>query len=260
VLLRIGFTQNNRGGGAHEIHPRRVLAERVSFEYGSPLGETDRSACVFRRSGHCQPGRFLCGKVPRRFVYCHQPIGGGAATVSDAIRAKETTGIAPIQDVGRYLFRVFLRKVAETRRSDAPFERASRVHSHLSNDSQVEELDSRLLLDRVLGQFDSVTREMILRRIEGHSWNEIASEFGLSNHAARVRFSKAVQRLRSQIESARNGVSESTPRKTQRYHRPRNSGAQRVVAFEIRLERMFTPAFYREFHQLLRSTRSTESF
>lgn len=183
-----------------------------------------------------------------------------AATVSDAIRAKETMGIAPIQDVGRYLFRVFLRKVAEARRSDAPFERASRVHSHLSNASQVEELDSRLLLDRVLGQFDSVTREMILRRIEGHSWNEIASEFLLSNHAARVRFSKAVQRLRSQIESARNGVSESTPRKTQRYHRPRNSRAQRVVALEMRLERMFTPAFYREFHQLLRSTRSTESF
>jgi hypothetical protein len=183
-----------------------------------------------------------------------------AATVSDAIRAKEAAGIAPIQDVGRYLFRVFLRKVAEAKRSEAPFERASRVHSHLSNASQVEKLDSQLLLDRILGQFDSVTREMILRRMEGHSWNEIALEFGLSNHAARLRFSKAIQRLRRHMETARNEGSESTPRKAQRYHRPRDSRAQRVVAFERRLERMFTPAFYREFHQLLRSTRSTESF
>lgn len=183
-----------------------------------------------------------------------------AATVTDAIRAKEATGIAPIQDVGRYLFRVFLRKVAEARRSEVPFEGASRVHSHLSNPSQVEEMDSQLLLDRILGQFDSVTREMIVRRIEGHSWDEIALEFGLSNHAARVRFSKAVQRLRSHMETARNGVSESTLRKTQRYHRPRDSRAQRVVAFERRLERMLTPTFYREFHQLLRSARSTVSF
>ena len=183
-----------------------------------------------------------------------------AATVSDAIRAKEAAGIAPIQDVRRYLFRVFLRKVAEARRSEAPFERASRVHSHLSNAIQVEELDGQLLLDGILAQFDSVTREMILRRIEGHPWNGIALEFGLSNHAARVRFSKAVQRLRSQMETARNGVSESTVRSTRKYPGPRDSCAQRVVAFERRLERMFTPAFYREFHQLLRSTRSTESF
>ena len=183
-----------------------------------------------------------------------------AATVSDAIRAKEAAGIAPIQDVGRYLFRVFLRKVAEARQSEALFQGTNHVHSHLSNASQVEELDSRLLLDRILGQLDSVTREMIVRRIEGHSWHEIALEFGLSNHAARVRFSKAVQRLRNHMETTRNGVSESTPRKTQRYHRPRNSRAQRVVAFERRLERMLTPTFYREFHQLLRSTRSTVSF
>jgi DNA-directed RNA polymerase specialized sigma24 family protein len=154
-----------------------------------------------------------------------------AATVSDAIRAKEVAGIAPIQDVHRYLFRVFLRKVAEARRSEAPFERASRVHSDLSNPSQVEELDSQLLLDRILAQFDSVTREMILRRIEGHPWHEIALEFGLSNHAARVRFSKAVQRLRSHMETVRNGVSESTVRSTKKYPGTRDSSAQRVVAF-----------------------------
>src|SRR2546429_5754176 len=37
-----------------------------------------------------------------------------AATVSEVIRAKEAAHIAPILDVRRYLFRVFLRNVADT--------------------------------------------------------------------------------------------------------------------------------------------------
>jgi len=36
-----------------------------------------------------------------------------AASVSEVIRTKEAAQIAPIRDVRRYLFRVFLRKVAE---------------------------------------------------------------------------------------------------------------------------------------------------
>jgi hypothetical protein len=38
-----------------------------------------------------------------------------ATAVSEAIRAKEATRIAPIRDVPSYLSRVFLRKVAGTR-------------------------------------------------------------------------------------------------------------------------------------------------
>src|SRR6266699_3787210 len=41
-----------------------------------------------------------------------------AATVSEVIRAKEAAQIAPIRDVRRYLFRVFLRKVADARRNE----------------------------------------------------------------------------------------------------------------------------------------------
>src|SRR5712692_5356941 len=75
-------------------------------------------------------------------------------------------------------------------------------------------LNSQILLDQLLGHFDSVTREMILRRIEGHSWGEIASEFELSNHAARVRFSKALQWLRTSVETSRNSSFESTLSRT----------------------------------------------
>lgn len=182
-----------------------------------------------------------------------------AATVSEVIRAKEAAQIAPIRDVRRYLFRVFLRKVAEARRNETTYEEVSQWHSHPSDDSHGDGLDSEILLDQILGHFDSVTREMILRRIEGHSWGEIASEFELSNHAARVRFSKALQWLRTSVETSRNGSLESTLPRTKKYYRPRDRKAQRIAAFERRLDRMFTPAFYREFHQLLKESRATAS-
>ena len=182
-----------------------------------------------------------------------------AATVAEVIRAKEAAQIAPIRDVRRYLFRVFLRKVAEARRNETPYEEISQWHSHPCDDSHGDGLDSQILLDQILGHFDSVTREMILRRIEGHSWGEIASEFDLSNHAARVRFSKALQWLRTSVETSRNGSLELTLPRTKKYYRPRDRKAQRVAAFERRLDRMFTPAFYREFHQLLAVTKTTGS-
>jgi hypothetical protein len=182
-----------------------------------------------------------------------------AASVSEVIRAKEAAQIAPIRDVRRYLFRVFLRKVAEVRRNGTTYEVLGHCHSHPCGNSRSEGLDSQILLDQILGHFDSVTREMILRRIEGHSWDEIASEFDLSNHAARVRFSKALQCLRTSVESSKNYRFESTPRRKVKYPRPRDRRPQRVAAFERRLERMFTPAFYREFHQLLAVTKTTGS-
>lgn len=182
-----------------------------------------------------------------------------AATVSEVIRAKEAAQIAPIRDVSRYLFRVFLRKVAEARRNETPFEEISQWYCHPCDDRHGDGLDSQVLLEQILGHFDSVTREMILRRIEGHSWGEIASEFELSNHAARVRFSKALQSLRTSLETSGNGGFKSTSPRTKKYHRPRDKKAQRVAAFERRLDRMFTPAFYREFYRLLKASRATES-
>src|SRR5260370_2401084 len=106
-----------------------------------------------------------------------------AASVSEVIQAKEAAQIAPIRDVRRYLFRVFLRKVAAARRNETPFEEISRWYSHPCDDSHGDRLDSEILLDQIFGHFDSVTREMILSRIEGHSWGEIAVEFAQSNHA-----------------------------------------------------------------------------
>src|SRR5260370_3202901 len=69
-----------------------------------------------------------------------------AANVSEAIRAKEAAQIAPIRDVRRYLFRVFLRKVAEARRNETPFEAISQLYSHPRDDSHGDRLDNQILL------------------------------------------------------------------------------------------------------------------
>src|SRR5467141_3480834 len=72
-----------------------------------------------------------------------------AATVSEVIRTKEVAQIAPIRDVRRYLFRVFLRKVADARRNETPFEEISQWYSYPDGDSHGDGLDSRILLDQI---------------------------------------------------------------------------------------------------------------
>src|SRR6266403_4330911 len=74
-----------------------------------------------------------------------------AATVSEVIRHKEAAQIAPIRDVRRYLFRVFLRKVAEARRNETSYQEASQRHSDPGDDSYVDGLNSQILLDQLLG-------------------------------------------------------------------------------------------------------------
>src|SRR6267154_4193284 len=63
-----------------------------------------------------------------------------AASVSEVIQAKEAAQIAPIRDVRRYLFRVFLRKVAAARRNEIPYEEISQWYSHPCDDSHGDRL------------------------------------------------------------------------------------------------------------------------
>jgi hypothetical protein len=55
-------------------------------------------------------------------------------------------------------------------------------------------LHADLLLNKVLEACGRVGRDMVLRRLEGFGWDEIGEEFGISGHAARVRFSKRLLR------------------------------------------------------------------
>jgi len=58
-----------------------------------------------------------------------------------------------------------------------------------------------VLLDEVMAACDKVTQEIALRRLEGFSWNEIGDRHGISAHAARLRFSKALKRTRETLKT-----------------------------------------------------------
>jgi DNA-directed RNA polymerase specialized sigma24 family protein len=52
---------------------------------------------------------------------------------------------------------------------------------------------------------DKVTQEITLRRLEGFSWKEIGDRYGISAHAARIRFSKALKRVRKTLKGRGEG-------------------------------------------------------
>jgi DNA-directed RNA polymerase specialized sigma24 family protein len=57
------------------------------------------------------------------------------------------------------------------------------------------DLELKILVDELLTRCDAVTREMFYRRTEGFSWKEIGSSYGISDTAAKARFSQALRRI-----------------------------------------------------------------
>jgi hypothetical protein len=60
-------------------------------------------------------------------------------------------------------------------------------------------LHAGLLLNEVLETCDTFGRAIALRRLEGFSWDEIADQLQISSHAARVRFSRALEHARTKL-------------------------------------------------------------
>ena len=119
-----------------------------------------------------------------------------AAAVSEALQRKPSDA-PPVRDLAAYLYRTFLRKVNLTRTKRARIETSLRnnVRAH-SSKSQSLQPEISLLFDEVMATYDRVTQQIIYRRLEGFSWKEIATEFGIATHAAEARYSRALARAR----------------------------------------------------------------
>jgi len=52
------------------------------------------------------------------------------------------------------------------------------------------------IFDEVMATYDKVTRQIVYRRLEGYSWKEIGTEFGITTHAAEARYSRALAQAR----------------------------------------------------------------
>jgi hypothetical protein len=125
-----------------------------------------------------------------------------AATVSEAVLAKQAAELPPIRDLRAYLYRAFLRRVSAQRQAEIPLEEAFEDHFRLNEGMSFEEtLEARLLLKQILRMCDRKTRWIIWERIEGRSWDEIAYDMLMSNHAARLHYSRALREIREAFET-----------------------------------------------------------
>lgn len=121
-----------------------------------------------------------------------------AAAVSATVKKRDLAGREPIRDIRRYLYRTFMHRISQERRKET---RSKSLDERQGTSRGISSLEMSLLLDEVMAACDKLTQEIALRRLEGFSWQEIGTRYGISAHAARVRFSKALQRLRKALKA-----------------------------------------------------------
>jgi DNA-directed RNA polymerase specialized sigma24 family protein len=129
-----------------------------------------------------------------------------AAAVSEALKRKTTDDSGKVRDLERYLFRTYLRKVGLVRGKRARLDRSLRAKAAKQPArTELAEAEISLLFDEVMATYDKVTRQIVYRRLEGFLWREIATEYGLSTHAAEVRYSRALTQARKLLRTRRSG-------------------------------------------------------
>jgi RNA polymerase sigma factor (sigma-70 family) len=197
----------------------RLLASKCSTGYPMPSKrETTRPAfllnSVDRLGRSIDPGVLSVAQEisQQALAYAEKILGDpavvqnlfeeAAAAVSEAVETKKESGKPPVRDLRAYLFRAFVRRISQERRKQV----ASKARSELFDERQgttrsITSLEMSLLLDEALAACDKVTQEIAIRRLEGFSWEEIGTRYGISAHAARIRFSKALQRIRKALKA-----------------------------------------------------------
>jgi DNA-directed RNA polymerase specialized sigma24 family protein len=120
-----------------------------------------------------------------------------AATVSRALASKKHCSQNDVRDLPSYLFRAFIRRVDRIRKKQLAQVNDVRVPTFGSGNSTDPQaaVEMKILVDELLTRCDAVTRDMFYRRIQGFSWEEIGRPYGISDHAARSRFSQALRRI-----------------------------------------------------------------
>jgi len=57
----------------------------------------------------------------------------------------------------------------------------------------------KIFVDEFLVRCDPVMRDVLCRRMQGHSWKEIGWAYRISSHAAESKFSQALQKVRKKL-------------------------------------------------------------
>ena len=127
-----------------------------------------------------------------------------AASVSAAIQQKKLSGGPAVRNVAAYLFRAFIRMVDDARRKEATLEQSIKEHTDAQAPLiEAAHAETTVLLIEVMASCDRVSRVVMILRLVGFSWTEIGGYFGISAHAARSRFRKALDRARKTLKIPR---------------------------------------------------------
>lgn len=121
-----------------------------------------------------------------------------AATVSQTRREKTARGKPDVKDMRGYLFLAYIRRVRREKRAEPVLNDPKTLDlARRAQYMKMQDLERNLIMAEALATCDTVTQNIVLRRLEGFSWKEIELLCGVSGHAARQRFSATIQRLRS---------------------------------------------------------------
>lgn len=125
-----------------------------------------------------------------------------AATVSQTVAEKQSTGKPGIRDLRNYFFRVYLRRIGRERKSRLPFyESNDDDQRKLAQQTEKTSIERNILLKEILETCDTLTREIFYLKLEGCSWKEIGKRCGIPVDAANLRLSKAVRRLQKLVRA-----------------------------------------------------------
>ena len=121
-----------------------------------------------------------------------------AATVSQTHSGKTARGKPDVKDMRGYLFLAYIRRVRKQKRAEPVLNDPKTLDlARPAQYTDMQAVERNLIVAEALATCDTVTQNIVLRRLEGFSWKEIELLCGISGHAARQRFSATVQRLRS---------------------------------------------------------------
>jgi len=125
-----------------------------------------------------------------------------AASVSEAVLAKQLAELPPVRNMRAYLYRAFLRRLSATRQVEIRLEEAFEERLRLNEGMSFEEkMEARLLLKQILRMCDRKSMWIVWGRIEGRSWDEIAYDCVMTNRAARLHYSRALREIREAVET-----------------------------------------------------------
>jgi hypothetical protein len=127
-----------------------------------------------------------------------------AASVTRVIREKELLGEPPIEDLRRYLFRSFMHQLEkENRRKPEIVTLGDIDWSQTAPEPGLNTIERGVFGEELLRACGKVNADIVLRRqFGGQSWPEIAAAHGITATAARLRFRRAIDRMRRLIGSS----------------------------------------------------------